>query len=273
MNDMQPRLSGLPDFYDVMLRPAIAPLLFAVLAVCLLARRKPEVWAPDPILPRHEAAALLGYIVAPAVFFLGSLVTKHFVFFPRYGLFCIIGLACGSVVVLFRATGGDGRAGKVALVILVAWLAAARGREAIAMARDPRLGFEGENPLLVRALATGRRVVMIDPVKFLAGDFYLPDAGRLYYVTVDRDTARRYAWQDLLDQLMEREGRDLPLRAHVEPWKSFAGRNPSFLLHVGDPRECLHDVLLRGGWRLSLISHKGTEWLYDVTAPVDGSSR
>ena len=274
MTGLQPSLTALPGFYDAAMRSAITPMLIAGLAVCILGRREKMEDAVGPVLPRHEAAALIGCIAVPALFFFGGFVSHRFVFNSRYGLLCVIGVAGALPVVLFRAVGG-GRRGWVLLAALVAWLAAARGREAIAMAQSPRVQFEDDNPLLMRALATGSPVVAIDPLTFLAADVYAPadSLARLNYVTADRQTAQRYIAQDLVDQLVIRSARVLPVRAKVKSLREFLERNPTFLFHQSGPLNCVQEELMGAGWRFTLNARRGTATLYEVTAPVSGAAR
>jgi hypothetical protein len=269
LKGLQTGLTGLPDFYDNVFRSAIAPLLFAGLAVILLVRREPGKMAPGPLLPRHEAAALLGSVVAPAAFFAAGMVTHGFIFFTRYGLLCVIGVACGSAFVMYRATAGSYRAGMVILCVMVAWLTLARGREAISISREPETELASDKPLLIEALALGMPVVATEPLTFMAADFYLPkDAvGRLYYVATDRATARQYMGQDLTDNLVLRAARNLPLRAHTESLQDFTGQNSRFLLHGSGWYLCLYDVLVKRGWHLALHSHHGDEWVFEASAP------
>ena len=153
LTGLQAGLTGLPGFYDNVLRSAVAPLLFAGLAVLLLVRSAPDTVAPGRILPRHEAAALLGFVIAPVAFFVAGTVTHRFIFFTRYGLLCVIGIACGSAVVMYRAAAGSYRAGMVVLSVMVAWLALARGREALSISREPETELASDKPLLIEALA------------------------------------------------------------------------------------------------------------------------
>jgi hypothetical protein len=269
MTGLQPSFLQFPELYDTLFRNAIAPLLIAGLAVCVLTRREKDKSVGGPILPRRETAALLGFVIAPAVFFVGRYVSNRFVYNPRYGMVCVIGASCGIAVVLFRAAGGGRRAGAIILGVMVAWLGLARGREAFSNREDPRLQFEEDNPVLVAAMAKNTPVVVVDPLSFLAADFYMPadTLERLSYITADREIARQYEWQDIVDQLVTRETRSLPVRAHVEPLRDYVARHPRFMLHTMGGSHCLFDVLMRGGWRLTLSDQRGREFLYEVTAP------
>jgi hypothetical protein len=162
------------------------------------------------------------------------IASKSMLFFPRYGLMCVIGVAGGLALVLFRAAGGSHRAGWMMVTFLMAWLVMARGREAASSAYDPHSQFEERTPVLLKALTDGPPVVMNDPLLFLESDFYAPAAvvGRLSYLELDRVFRRNYPWQDVSDQLVEYVARYLPLRAHVEPWQAFSLRNERFLLHT-----------------------------------------
>ena len=192
--------AGLPDCRiltnDVLERGCTA---YSQAGGFLLVRREPGKAAPGPILPRHEAAALLGSVLAPAAFFVAGMVTHRFIFFTRYGLLCVIGIACASAIVMYRATAGSYRAGMAILAVMVAWLALARGREALSISREPETELASDKPLLIDALALGRPVVATEPLTFMAADFTFPRTrrGTSYYVTAERATARKYLGQDL----------------------------------------------------------------------------
>jgi Dolichyl-phosphate-mannose-protein mannosyltransferase len=268
---LQINLSELAGFFDNALRVAIAPILLAVLAVWVLVPGEKDTGAQGPILRRHEVAAVLGFVAAPVVFYLACLVTNRIFFQPRYGLVSVIGVACCVAVTLYRATGGSRRAGTVMLVVIVAWLAASRGREGLARRIEPRVQFVNGHPLLLEALAGKGPVVVMDPLDFMAADFYLPDGmqDRIHYVTAEREAARRYVSQDLVDQLVRRAARNLPVRAHVDTLQQFTEQNTPFQLFGTSNYRCVFDELIRGGWRLTLTAHKGDAWLYEVSAPPE----
>jgi hypothetical protein len=100
----------------------------------------------------------------------------------------------------------------------------------------------------------------------LAADFYLPDnlVGRLYFVT-DLETAPGYVGQARSDRMMTHIAQ-LPMRVHVEGWKDFASRNPRFLLQLDEKaRQRTFDLLLKGGWSMTVRKHMGSATLYEVS--------
>ncbi|HTS66303.1 MAG TPA: hypothetical protein VMH28_29975, partial [Candidatus Acidoferrales bacterium] len=273
MHQLQPTYSTLPSFYDAAFRTAITPLLGAGAAAYLLlrasrgARNESEA---KPVFSWHESAALLGFAISPAILISVMIFSTTMMFFPRYGLISVIGAAGLLALLLFRVSGGSRRAGWVMLTVLMAWLVTARGREAASGIDDPRAQFEERTPILLKALADGRPVLMSDPVLFVESDFYVPEsaAGRLTYVELDRAFRRRYRNQDFSDQLIAYFSKYVPFRVHVESWESYSRRNPQFLFHAHGGYQCLYDVLLQGGWKLTLISQSNEESLYEVTAPA-----
>jgi hypothetical protein len=263
---MQSGLGEVPGFYDTMFRSAVAPLLMALLAACLLPRRDKGAAGAAPVFPRHETAALVAFAVVPVLLLVAGRFLRGFIFYPRYCLPCVIGVGCGLVAMIYRAAGGSRRTGTMMLLVLVAWLGAARGRDAFRGMTSPVAQFQEENPLLVEALADGRPVMLDEGWLLLAADFYLPDnlVGRLYFVT-DLETAPGYVGQARSDRMMTHIAQ-LPMRVHVEGWKDFASRNPRFLLQLDEKaRQRTFDLLLKGGWSMTVRKHMGSATLYEVS--------
>lgn len=271
LHGLQPGYSDLPGFYDAALKTAITPLLGAGAAAYLLLRLFPHHHADEEVkntFPSQEAAALLGFAVAPALLICVMMASTNMVLFARYGLICVIGLAGFVALMLFRMARGSRRAGWVMFAIVAAWLTMARSREAKSGALDPHAQFEERVPVLARALADGRPVVTDDPLLLAESDFYESDAAvqRLYYVKFD--IPRRYPWRDWCDRLVESCQRVIPLRAHAEQWQTFSRRYEQFLLYSGGTRQWIYDALLEGGWQVTLVSHQGQDSLYEVRAPA-----
>jgi hypothetical protein len=261
---MQPHIGSVSGLYATAFKNTVTPLLLAGLAAYLFMRR-PDGSMPDAVvLPRHEAASLAGMVVAPMLFIAAGILNKHVVFFERYGIISVIGVAAGLSILMFRASGGSRRAGVAALIVLLAWLGAARTREARAEQSESRVQFEDENPLLVKALSEGLPVVVPDPLVSLAADFYLPAMARdrLHYVIDPENPGMR----DVNDQLMLAAKKYYSIGVHVGAWSDFARANPRFLFCTDEiQQQWAYDLLLRRGYRLTLRARQGAESLYEAT--------
>lgn len=227
---LHPGLTAMPAFYSTLFRTAITPMILAAVAAYVPTRRDKRREDYEPLLPRHESAALIGFAVAPIILLAAVTFAQNLSFSERYGLFCVIGVACCAAVLIFRAAAGNRRTGAIFAAALVGWLILARGREAAGSTVDPRTGFQSSNPLLLQALAGGRPVVANDPITFLPADFYLSNAAlaNLYHV-VHLAGATRYVGQDASDRQMLIMAQLYPFRGHVEPWTTFLGAAQAFL--------------------------------------------
>src|SRR5204862_6169057 len=96
-------------FYANVLQAAVTPLLLAGTVAYGLLRRPNDQPSRPQAFPRHEAAALIGFVFAPLLF-VALAMSSRFLFFPRYGIVCVIGLAGCWSILMFRATAGDRRA-------------------------------------------------------------------------------------------------------------------------------------------------------------------
>jgi hypothetical protein len=268
LHGMQPGVTDYSGFYATAVKSVITPLLLAGVAAYILVRNPKDQQPPVLAFPRHEIAALVGFALAPMLFIAAGMVSHHMVFWPRYGVICVIGLAGCSAALIFRATAGNSRAGVVMLVVLVGWLAAARGRDVLRGIGDPRVVFQQENPVLVQAVQAGMPVLVPDALAFIAADFYLPGGvlGQIHYPLPPPDEHDK---ADFNDQLMAAAARGLPIHVRVDSWSALAALRQPFLLYLDEhPTPWICDHLLRTGWRLSLRAQEGRESLFEVTPPL-----
>ena len=268
LHGMQPGVTDYSGFYATAVKSVITPLLLAGVAAYILVRNQKDQRPVVLAFPRHETAALVGFSLAPMLFIAAGMVSHHMIFMPRYGIICVIGLAGCSAALIFRATAGNSRAGVVMLVVLVGWLAAARGRDVLRGIGDPRVVFQQENPVLVQAVQAGMPVLVPDALAFIAADFYLPGSvlGRIHYPLSPPDGHGKNVFND---QLMAAAARGLPIHVRVDSWSGFAALRQPFLLYLDDqttPWIC--DALLRTGWHLSLRAQEGQESLFEATPPL-----
>ena len=270
---LRPSLTQISDVYATFLKSSVTPLLIAggaaYVLITLDSNKKADPGAGSA-LPRHEAAAMLALAATPAILLVIGLFSSHFFFFTRHAMSCVIALAVWIAILACRCAGGRPRAGWLMLLVMMAWLTAARAREAVALAHDPTSEFRNQYALLAGAAADGRPVVVSAAQSLLAADFYLPAdaAARLYYV-VDHESARAYAGQDLSDKNVTAVSHSFQLRAHVLPWTDFAAARRSFLWYKTTDGFGICDVLLRSGWHVSLKAlGEEQEALYEVTPPT-----
>jgi hypothetical protein len=270
LHGLNPTFSIIGGFYGTALRTAVGPLVAAGAAAYVLGRGGEKGAFADPGMPVHETAALVGFVLAPAFFFMPGLHSQHFIFAQRYGVPMAIGAGGCLALLLFRAAAGSLRVAWVFVVVISGWLGLARVKESLGERRPPAVQVREENPLLNQALADGRPVVVTDQQLFLQADHYLPrEAGHMYNL-VDWEAGRHYMEQDQANQLTTRAARYLPLRAHVELWQDFARSHPQFLLHSDERyQQWFYDLLLREGWNLKMKARRGAESLIEVSAPAD----
>jgi len=220
----------------------------------------------SPWIPRHEILALLGFTFAPTLFFVVNAVSHSLVFFPRYGIISVMGVAGCSSFLLFHATKGRQSAATAALSVLLLWFAAVRFREVRASFIGPQVQFQHDNPALLEAVADGLPVVVPDPLTALQADFYLHADGvrRLYYLASPSGTGG----DNVDDHLMMNAARYLPLRMHVDSWVHFASYNNRFLLATGErQKQWIYDQVHRAGWSLTLRTRRDQEMLFEVAPP------
>ena len=230
LENLYPHPSAIVEFYSLLLRSAITPLLAAALAAYAVATVGPET--RRPLLPRPLALALAGFALLPAIFVIVAFATRHFFFVPRYGVLAIVGIAPLLAAGAAYACRFSHRAGVAVLLVLAAWMAVTR-LPAVRPGPDPAHQFATAYPLLNDALKSGFPVLASSPTAFLEADFYLPpqETSRLTYV-VDFVNARRSSGEDIVQHLLLLDRQYLPLRASVMPVEEFLARRQTFLVHA-----------------------------------------
>jgi hypothetical protein len=265
----QPSVFAIAGFFDEAFKTVIFPFIGAAATAYLLAHREKPGAAVDHVLLRHEAAAMTGFMLTPLPFFIGGMFSSKFFFFPRYGILCVIGVAAWVAVFLFRAAGGNRRIGFAVLLALAGWVALSKGKEAVALAHDPAPEWRQQVPLLSKALADGRPVVVTDGRLYLEAEFYMPElAPNLYWVTADPAVAAKYPGQSLSDQLLSQQFKATRLRSHLATWNEFSRQYSSFFLFTGggaDGANWWYATLPAEGWRLSVSAGQSAAVLYEGT--------
>jgi hypothetical protein len=207
-----------------------------------------------------------GFVLIPLPFFAAGLFSSHFIFFPRYAVTCVTGVAGLVAIAWHLASRGGRRAGIAALVMLTGWVALARGKEALALARDPGSQFRDDHAVLVSALSDGKPVAIWNINTFLEADFYLRgnELSHLNYVVPEREIGRRYLWQDFNSHVAPLLGTIAPLRARVIPWREFE-QTDAFLLHEEGTPSWWYEALPEQGWKRTLKLHLGEEYVWEVS--------
>jgi hypothetical protein len=266
LHGLQPHLFAVSTFYAEAFKGAITPLLAAGLAAAWLPRSRKDEPGEQSAVPRWEIAALAGFVLIPLPFFTAGLFSSHFIFFPRYAVTCVTGVAGLVAIAWHLASRGGRRAGIAALVMLTGWLALARGKEALALARDPGSQFRDDHAALVSALSEGKPVAIWNINTFLEADFYLRgnELSYLNYVVPEREIGRRYLWQDFNSHVAPLLGTIAPLRARVIPWREFE-QTDAFLLHEEGTPSWWYEALPEQGWERTLKLHLGEEYVWEVS--------
>jgi hypothetical protein len=273
LHGLRPTLATLSTFYGSAYRITVTPMVLAGVAAYLFRLAfPPEAEArvgKDFRMPEHETVAIVGFLLAPGVFFVAGMAMRHFIYAQRYGVLTAIGAGGLAALLLYRLTAADRRAAAIFALVLGGWLTMSRAKEAFGELRPPAQQVREENPVLMQALLDGRPVVVANQQLLLEAEHYLPTEimNRAYYL-VDWGAGRNYIEQDEANQLTTRAARFFALKAHVELFDRFIARTPQFLLHTDERyQQWLYDLLLRRGWKLTMKSRVGAESLIEVNAP------
>jgi len=268
-----PAFSIIPSFISVLTEQAACALLAATALVFIdgFMRQAPPRQVNLSAMPVHEVTALIGFIVAPILFIVGSRFTLRLFFFPRYGLIAIIGAAGLLVLVLRRFAGGDRRTGAVFASALFCWFLAYGGLTALNPASGQPAKPEPptiEDSSIKEALRSGLPVVSSSPLYILPADHYLPrtDAQRLYYLL--DSSGQDYGFgHGLLNHLAVAFAQTFRTSVHMIDIDRFISANGHFVLcagQTGADESWLMDRLRTAGYTLTLRSYLSGRRLYDV---------
>jgi len=243
--------------YFLILMPAILPVAAAGFLL-LMSRAQPEV--PAEIgrgMPGYELAAMIGFVAIPfaavPISMLGGL------YWPRYSLNSVIGLAGCLAALLFRMAASRPRAG-----MAVAALFATAFVVEQALPADKRLdtGIEaGAHTASLQEVLEGMRgdepIVVGRPLAFLELEHYASPAlaGRLYYLT-DPEAAARWVGNVVFDVKGPVLREFVPFRSHFEEYRPFVARHKRFV--VAEP-----------GWVVPQLTADGAT--VRLTGTVDGA--
>ena len=260
--------------YEMILAPAIAPLLFALTALAFLGTRGQKPGVAAGTVPFHEMVLAAGFLATP---FLGvalaSTVTK--IFMTRYGLAAILGLSIAmGTLVTKRTTQHPGTAVLVIAILVIGFLWFP------VTAILPASGSKGAagNDFQLADLDPTIPIVVANGLSFLEYDHYEPKAitDRLFFL-IDRDTAIRYTGTPGFAQFRGLTNW-FPIHSHLEDYNQFLKTHQTFyILSVYDfPMDWTMQKMRDDGVPLTFVNQlslrHGTAILAKVTLAARGAS-
>jgi hypothetical protein len=267
----RPDFYSFSRFYDFLLSPAVWPLLGG--AVML-------TFAADPtrrgswreVLPTHELAAALGFLLVPALAILLAVFVSH-IFMLRYGLGAVIGVAILVSTGSSAATGRSKAAGAALVLLLGGWFAGSAASTVLGLLATPQgETLPGQAPF--EQLRPELPVVISSGLLFLELDHYAPPAvaGRLHYL-MDDEIARKKTGSDVFDKSFLVFRRWFPIRGRLEDYKTFLAAHPKFLLYgySSFDLDWLIPELIEDGAKMTYLGQQGPlkqrTVLFEVESP------
>lgn len=212
--------------YEMMLAPALWPLLFALAAVALLGAEGRRPGNDKRTIPLHEMLLAGGFLAAPVLgVAIASTVTK--VFMDRYGLAAILGLSIVVGTLVTLRTARHRGAAVVVIAIFVVGFAWAPARAMLPQSTSrPATGKEFRLADLDPALP----IVVANGLLFLEFDHYEPKevTDRLFFL-IDRDAAEHYTGTPGFAQF-RLIAKWFPIRSHLADYRGFLETHPSFYI-------------------------------------------
>jgi len=213
--------------YEMILGPAVWPLLVVLTVLALLGTRSPaRTDSATDSIPLHEIVLAGGFLCAP---FLGvalaSTVTK--IFMDRYGLAAVLGFSIFlGTLVSRRTTRHPGAAVVViaALAVGFLWL------PVMAILPAPASKAPAGKDFQLADLDPALPIVVANGLQFLEFDHYEPKqvTDRLFFL-IDRDVAIRYTGTPGFAQLRP-IAKWFPIRSHLEDYDQFLKSHPTFYI-------------------------------------------
>lgn len=252
-----------------LLRPALLPLLLSVSVVAAFGRRapgEPGNRSCQPGLAAHEIGAALAFLCLPVLAFLVSRFTH--VFFSRYVLSAVIGMAVLFAAFVHKRTTGLPVIGFAAALLLFGYFVAKWGVDYRALPRSPAIEVtKFGQPIQLDAVEPHLPLVTASGLQFLQLDHYGSPAlaARLVYLR-DPRTAIDLTGTDVFDSGLPIERQWFPIRAGLEDYHAFTTRNRRFLL-IGDPQftlDWLHRKLVRDGARFEFLGTQNGDPVFEV---------
>ena len=280
----RPTLRVLIDSYGMLAAPLAAPL---IVALVIIVATRPTA-APAKIPNRagepsgfrlHEIGAAFGLILIPLFAFLVAKFVSN-IFMARYGIAAAVGFSILFARFAHRYAGDRRVAGAMLPIVFAAWFVSSfalwmleTAHSHVSAASKPasaphayEIPPQLVNPDLPFVAANG--------LFFLEADHYAPDAfvSRLFYLA-DPRAAVRYTGSDVFDKGFRIMQKWFPIRARVEDYGPFVGRNKRFLVfgEFDHPLGWLTKRLLDDGARLRFLGQYhgayGENLLLEVTMP------
>jgi hypothetical protein len=249
--------------YFLILMPAIIPLAAATVLV-LMRRVEPGLrTAPERGMPAYELAALLGFAAIP--FAAVPISTLGGLYWPRYSLNVVIGLAGCLAVLLFRTAASRPMAGTAVAVLFTMFFV---GQQFLPESQRLNAGIEGSHSSALQTVLEGGRednlpIAIGRSLTFLELEHYASPAlaGRLYYLTDSKAVIG-----SLGNVLFDAKGSVLQeffaFRSHFADYRSFAAQHHRFI--ATEPGWVLARLTAEGAAVRLRGSVDGTRY-YDVT--------
>jgi dolichyl-phosphate-mannose-protein mannosyltransferase len=214
--------------YFLLLMPAIIPVAAGIFVV-LMSRPQPVIRIDKGHgMPTYELAALIGFVAIP--FAAVPLSTLGGLYWPRYSLNAVIGLAGCLAVILFRMAASRPRAGMAVAALFTVFFVA---EQLLPESKRLNAGIEGSHSAALQSalerdpgdlpIAIGRSLTFLELEHYASPAL----AGRLYYLT-DAKAAR-----SLGNVLFDAKGPVLPeffpFRSHFASYGSLRAQHKRFL--------------------------------------------
>ena len=258
----QPSLSAIAPFYKRFLLPPLILGGFAFVAALLAgSSAPPRERSQTPKFPLHEWTLIVALVLLPPVVIVVSMYTTH-VFFERYILWAVIGLALLGAAILSVAVRGRPVVGIALIIVSTASMARL---EIGPLLEGPVLRTaEGIRQELDKtARNSSEPIVVANAHAFMELSYYLdpPLRERLIF-PLSRDLDVKYRGFDTdaltLGPLAQRG------QVSAKPYEDILAGNRSFLL-AATQYDYLAQHLTQAGYRVTPI--QGATLLYEVQAP------
>jgi hypothetical protein len=233
---------------------AVWPLLLALIVIVLAkAQRRDVSDVPrDPLSPRHEIVALVGFVLLP---FAGQLlaVTVTHSFIDRYALPAVIGFSCLVPLIAASVTAQSRRTALALSIIFSGWFVISFGIWFARLFEHP----PHELPALrLATIPKDAPIVISDPLLFLEVNHREPPevAARLRFLT-ERSSALRYTGTDLFDRGYYTMERWFPIKGKIAEFTDFIDANKRFFVYgpFFHPEDWLIRRLTSSGLEIRLL--------------------
>lgn len=250
--------------YFLILMPAVIPVAAALFLV-MMSTPQPEIHAgTQPGMPAYELAALIGFVAIPLVAV--PISTLGGLYWPRYSLNAVIGLAGWFAVLLARLSVSRPRAGVTVAALITLFFVV---EQMLPESKRWNAGIEASNSSALQSALESMHgenlpVVICRPLTFLELEHYASPAlaGRLYYLTDSNARGANWMGNVLFDAKGPVLQQFFPFRSHFAEFGPFVAQHKRFV--VAEPQWVL-PLLTAQGALVRALPDAGERRLYDVT--------